>query len=98
MSQPYAMQKSRGKKQIDGSIEYIFKFMEQRIKVEIWIAGATNIRFTGIIRGFDEWMNFVLDQAVEINVKTNKQTPLGRILLKGDTICLLHILDPHSLK
>ncbi len=98
MSQPFAMQKSRGKKQIEGSIEYIFKFMEQRVKVEIWITNSLNVRYTGIIRGFDEWMNFVLDQAVEINVKTNKQTPLGRILLKGDTICLLHIIDPNSLK
>ena len=98
MSQPFHMQRSRGRKEILGAIEYIFKFMEQRIKVEIWIANALNVRFTGIVKGFDEWMNFVLDQAVEINVKTGKQTPLGRILLKGDTICLLHILDPTALK
>ena len=55
-------------------------------------------KFHGIIKGFDEWMNLVLDQAVEINEKKSTRIELGRILLKGDTICLVHILDPNSLR
>ena len=98
MAQNFAMQRGREKKEILGAIEYIFKLMEQKVKVEIWITNNKNTKFTGIIRGFDEWMNFVLDQAVEINIKQNKMIPLGRILLKGDTICLIHLLDAHSLK
>jgi small nuclear ribonucleoprotein E len=31
-------------------------------------------------------MNVVLDEAEELNLKTKKRTPLGRILLKGDNI------------
>ena len=97
MSQGYQLQKQGHKKENFGAIEHIYKLMEQKIKIEIWINGNKNIRFTGIIRGFDEWMNFVLDQAIEINLKHNKVTPLGRILLKGDCICLIHLLDNKSI-
>jgi small nuclear ribonucleoprotein E len=40
-------------------------------------------------QGFDEFMNLVLDNAVEINGKKNTRQELGRILLKGDTISLI---------
>lgn len=34
-------------------------------------------------------MNLVLDEVVEISMKKNTRTELGRILLKGDTITLI---------
>uniref|UniRef100_A0A804UJN9 Small nuclear ribonucleoprotein E n=1 Tax=Zea mays TaxID=4577 RepID=A0A804UJN9_MAIZE len=40
-------------------------------------------------QGFDEYMNLVLDDAEEINVKKNTRKTLGRILLKGDNITLM---------
>jgi len=43
----------------------------------------------GQIIGFDEYMNFVLDGATEIDTKTGKRTDVGRILLKGDAITLM---------
>ena len=43
----------------------------------------------GQIIGFDEYMNFVLDGAEELDTKTGKKTDVGRILLKGDAITLL---------
>jgi small nuclear ribonucleoprotein E len=52
----------------------------------------------GVIIGFDEYMNMVLDDAVEIlqpsKKKDNAQqqlqrTAIGRILLKGDAVTLL---------
>jgi small nuclear ribonucleoprotein E len=54
----------------------------------------------GVIIGFDEYMNMVLDDAVEIVVhkKDNQQpqrTAIGRILLKGDAITLLQYVDHH---
>ena len=39
--------------------------------------------------GFDEYMNLVLDDAEELDVKKNTRSPLGRILLKGDAITLI---------
>ncbi len=35
-------------------------------------------------------MNVVLDDAVEINLKKKTRTVLGRILLKGENITLVH--------
>jgi small nuclear ribonucleoprotein E len=41
----------------------------------------------GQIIGFDEYMNVVLEDAVEI--QKGERTTIGRILLKGDAITLL---------
>ena len=43
----------------------------------------------GQIVGFDEYMNFVLDDAKEVDTKSGKRIDVGRILLKGDAITLL---------
>jgi hypothetical protein len=40
-------------------------------------------------QGFDEYMNVVLDDAEEVDVKKKTRKPLGRLLLKGDNITLL---------
>ncbi|KAG0364793.1 hypothetical protein BGZ54_007159 [Gamsiella multidivaricata] len=39
--------------------------------------------------GFDEFMNLVLDNAVEVNIKKSTRKEVGRILLKGDNITLI---------
>jgi small nuclear ribonucleoprotein E len=41
------------------------------------------------MQGFDEYMNVVLDDAEEVNVKKRSRKPVGRILLKGDNITLI---------
>lgn len=35
-------------------------------------------------------MNVVLDEAEELNMKTQNRNKLGRILLKGDNITMIH--------
>ncbi|EME30008.1 small nuclear ribonucleoprotein E [Galdieria sulphuraria] len=70
-------------------INLIFRFLQNRTKVVIWLYEETNFRIEGRISGFDEYMNLVLDEAVEWNVKKNTRINLGRILLKGDTITLI---------
>ncbi|KAK6942322.1 LSM domain, eukaryotic/archaea-type [Dillenia turbinata] len=49
--------------------------------------------------GFDEYMNLVLDDAEEVNIKKKSRKQLGRILLKGDNITLMmntRPTDSHS--
>jgi small nuclear ribonucleoprotein E len=46
-------------------------------------------RFEGKLIGFDEYMNVVLDEAEEVDLKREKRTQLGRILLKGDAIAMI---------
>ncbi|KAL3566764.1 hypothetical protein D5086_032179 [Populus alba] len=40
-------------------------------------------------QGFDEYMNLVLEDAEEVNIKKKSRKSLGRILLKGDNITLM---------
>lgn len=49
----------------------------------------TRMAIEGQIVGFDEYMNFVLDGATEVDTKSGKRTDVGRILLKGDSITLM---------
>ncbi|KAG9047040.1 mRNA splicing protein sme1 [Tulasnella sp. UAMH 9824] len=74
-------------------INVIFKNLQQRAKVVIWLYDNVDMRLGGRIIGFDEFMNVVLDDAEEIYVGKNaagkSNRPLGRILLKGDSITLI---------
>jgi small nuclear ribonucleoprotein E len=70
-------------------IKLLFKFLQNHDKVQIWLYEQIDSRLEGTIRGFDEFMNLVVDDAVEINYKKDTRRNLGRILLKGDNITLI---------
>lgn len=86
------------KKKSPGPIEYLFLFMERGLTVEIWTEHNPNLKFQGKISGFDEWMNLTLDHAQEINVKKGTVINVGKIILKGDVISVVHLLAPESFK
>ncbi len=68
----------------------LHQFMTNNSRVCVWLEGDNATRLDGVLSGFDEFMNLVLEDASEINVKSNKRLPLGRMLLKGDNIALIH--------
>ncbi|KAL6453992.1 sme1 Small nuclear ribonucleoprotein E [Candida maltosa Xu316] len=72
-------------------INLIFKFLQQQSLVTVWLYEQTQSRIEGRIRGFDEFMNVVIDDAVELS--NGKREKLGRILLKGDNITLISSLE-----
>jgi len=48
------------------------------------------MRIEGTLIGFDEYMNLVLDDDTEeIDLRKRTRRPLGRTLLKGDSITLI---------
>ncbi|KAK1608828.1 hypothetical protein QYE76_032523 [Lolium multiflorum] len=67
------------------------RIMTQPIKarIQIWLFEQKDMRIEGRIIGFDEYMNLVLEDAEEINIKKDTRKSLGRILLKGDNITLM---------
>jgi len=76
----------------------IFKFFQTKSRVEVWLYENTELRIEGRIivslrlltlQGFDEFMNTVLDDAVEVNTKKGTHREIGRIILKGDNIALI---------
>ncbi|KAF1867684.1 hypothetical protein Lal_00050117 [Lupinus albus] len=70
-------------------INLIFRFLQSKARIQIWLFEQKDLRIEGRIIGFDEYMNLVLDDAEEVNVKKKSRKMLGRILLKGDNITLM---------
>lgn len=74
-------------------INLIFKYLQQQAPVTIWLYEQTQLRIQGKIRGFDEFMNVVVDDAVEVSTEDGTRESLGRILLKGDNITLISSVE-----
>lgn len=55
-------------------INFIFKLLQQHSTVQIWLYEQLGIRIEGKIRGFDEFMNLVIDEAVEVKQPGKGQT------------------------
>lgn len=54
-------------------INFIFKLLQQRTTVQIWLFEQLGMRIEGKIRGFDEFMNLVVDEAVEVRQSTKNE-------------------------
>ncbi|KAI9742899.1 MAG: mRNA splicing protein sme1 [Claussenomyces sp. TS43310] len=78
-------------------INFIFKLLQQHSTVQIWLYEQLAIRIEGRIRGFDEFMNLVIDDAIEVRQATKggeeSRRSLGQILLKGDNVSLIQSLQ-----
>jgi len=51
-----------------------------------------NRRVTGTLRGFDPFMNLVMDETVE-NVGPNEKYDIGMVVIRGNSIILLEVLE-----
>ncbi|UJR31305.1 hypothetical protein I4U23_018803 [Adineta vaga] len=70
-------------------INLIFRYLQNRSRIQVWLYEQATTRIEGYIIGFDEYMNLVLDDAEEVLLKKNQRKKIGRILLKGDNISLI---------
>jgi len=70
-------------------INLIFRYLQGKSRIQIWLYEQNDLRIEGRIIGFDEYMNLVLDEAEEVSLKKKTRKVLGRILLKGDNITLM---------
>jgi len=75
---------------------YCCLLLLQKERIQIWLYENASTRIEGVIIGFDEYMNVTLDDAEEVNMKTQARKPIGRILLKGDCITLIQRAVPSS--
>ncbi|KAJ2000830.1 hypothetical protein GGI04_000516 [Coemansia thaxteri] len=80
---------TRVQKVMVNPINVIFKFLQAKSRVQIWLYEQKALQLEGQVLGFDEFMNMVLGDAEEIHVKKGTRMPLGRIMLKGDNITLI---------
>ncbi|CAB4292794.1 unnamed protein product [Prunus armeniaca] len=52
-------------------INLIFRFLQSKARIQIWLFEQKDQRIEGRIIGFDEYMNLVLDEAEEVSIKKN---------------------------
>ncbi|XP_015926089.1 small nuclear ribonucleoprotein G [Parasteatoda tepidariorum] len=64
------------------------KYMDKKLHLKL--NGGRHI--VGVLRGFDPFMNLVLDEAIE-QLKDNKSNNIGMIVIRGNSIVLLEALE-----
>uniref|UniRef100_A0A2I3RPH2 Small nuclear ribonucleoprotein E n=1 Tax=Pan troglodytes TaxID=9598 RepID=A0A2I3RPH2_PANTR len=57
-------------------INLIFRYLQNRSQIQVWLYEQVNMQTEGCIIGFNEYMNL-------IHSKTKSRKQLGRIMLKG---------------
>ena len=70
-------------------VNVIYRFLQEKTVIQVWLHENKHMRMEGVLLGFDQFMNLVLDSASEVNLKDKTRRPLGRIMLKGDNIALI---------
>lgn len=71
-------------------INIIYRYLKEQKRVVVWLYENRDTRLSGRLLGFDEFMNVVLDDVEEVSVRAGSRKPLGRLMLKGDSISLIH--------
>ncbi|KAI5645916.1 LSM domain-containing protein [Phthorimaea operculella] len=64
------------------------KFMDKKLSIKL-NAGRL---VTGVLRGFDPFMNLVLDESVE-ETKDGNRNNVGMVVIRGNSIVMLESLD-----
>jgi small nuclear ribonucleoprotein G len=63
------------------------KFMEKRL--DIYLNGNRNV--VGVLRGYDNFMNIVLDNSIELT--KSSEVELGMVVIRGNSILRWECLD-----
>ncbi|XP_048746733.1 small nuclear ribonucleoprotein G-like [Ostrea edulis] len=64
------------------------KYMEKKINLKL--NGGRQI--TGVLRGYDPFMNLVVDECLE-ETKLGERNQIGMVVVRGNSIILLEALD-----
>ncbi|MEB2874922.1 LSM domain-containing protein, partial [Lactobacillus helveticus] len=56
------------------------KYMDKKLQIKL----NANRMVTGTLRGFDQFMNLVVDNTVEVN--GNDKTDIGMVVIRGNSI------------
>ena len=62
--------------------------MDKRLLIKL----NANRSVAGVLRGFDQFMNLVLDETVE-QVSTDEQNPIGMVVIRGNSIVMIEALE-----
>jgi small nuclear ribonucleoprotein G len=64
------------------------KYMDKRLAIKL----NGNRTINGTLRGFDQFMNLVLDETVE-QVSATEQSSIGMVVIRGNSIVMIEALE-----
>ncbi|WMV53662.1 hypothetical protein MTR67_047047, partial [Solanum verrucosum] len=64
------------------------KYMDKQLQIKL----NANRLVTGTLRGFDQFMNLVIDNTVEIN--GNDKNEIGMVVIRGNSVVTIEALEP----
>ncbi|GLJ42556.1 hypothetical protein SUGI_0882250 [Cryptomeria japonica] len=64
------------------------KYMDKKLNIKL----NANRMVVGTLRGFDQFMNLVLDGTVEIN--GNERNEIGMVVIRGNSVVMIEALEP----
>ncbi|CAG8494982.1 13169_t:CDS:2 [Funneliformis caledonium] len=67
---------------------FIYVYMEKRLFIQL--NGARKV--TGILRGYDPFMNLVLDDTVE-EVSSTEKHNIGMVVIRGNSVVIMEALE-----
>lgn len=67
------------------------RFMDKRIFLQL--NGSRKV--TGVLRGYDVFLNIVLDDAVE-EKKSGEKESIGQVIIRGNSVVMLESLEKVS--
>jgi len=64
------------------------KYMDKKMQLKL----NGNRTVSGVLRGFDPFMNLVIDDAFE-HTKCGEQSSIGMVVIRGNSIVLMECLE-----
>ncbi|KAG6595179.1 putative small nuclear ribonucleoprotein G, partial [Cucurbita argyrosperma subsp. sororia] len=64
------------------------KYMDKKLQIKM----NANRLVVGTLRGFDQFMNLVVDNTVEVN--GNEKTEIGMVVIRGNSVVTVEALEP----
>jgi len=64
------------------------KYMDKKLSIKL----NANRHVIGIMRGFDQFMNLVLENTVEV-VSPSERNEIGMVVIRGNSVVMMEPLD-----
>ncbi|CAL0309972.1 unnamed protein product [Lupinus luteus] len=64
------------------------KYMDKKLQIKL----NANRMIVGTLRGFDQFMNLVVDNTVEVN--GTEKTDIGMVVIRGNSVVTVEALEP----
>jgi small nuclear ribonucleoprotein G len=64
------------------------RYMDKKLSIKL----NGNRKVTGILRGYDQFMNLVLDNTVE-EVSANERNEIGMVVIRGNSVVMMEPLE-----